>query len=201
MNTNTAEIKPESIKQMPIGLDGNRLTNHALPASFGRGGSHGGLSAVKNVHPYTDDSESNQRISIYSGKLSAKTKQFIDRRLRIGNTIYQTLVGGVTEITQQIDFKGLMKVPYTHQDETYTVIFTLFFCPDSATYFLTSLGQYSMRNYQRQLANHRAGARQNERFSIQLSPINRTHLPELKKSLLHTNLSRASVCLLKETLA
>lgn len=197
MNTNTIEVQRGFSKEVPMGLSEEEKTYRTQPYKPNRNGQKAILPPIEKHYPCANDNDPNQRISVYSAKLSPRRKRFIDSQLRIGNATYHTLISGVTKLTLRIDFKGLMKVRHTNQGETHIVVFAMFYCPNSSRYVLTSLGQYSMRSYQRELADHRTGERRNKRFSIQLSPILRTHLPELKRNLLHTNLSRASVCLLK----
>lgn len=201
MKTNAAEFQQRVARPTPMRRGSEKQASWARTQTLNRREPKAAFSALENHYQAANDGESNQHISIYSGKLPTSRNRFFDRQLRIGNTVYHTLVSGISEVTRHGDFKGLMKVRYLYRGEIYVAVFAMFFCPNSSRYFLTTLGQYSMQNYQYQLANHRTGKCRNERFSIRLSPIFHAQLPELKKNLLHTNLSRASVCLLKETLA
>lgn len=139
--------------------------------------------------------------TIYFGKLKFHQKLVWDsRNLRIGNTIYETLVDGISSAKQKKGFQGILEIDFEWSGETHNIVFSLWFSSHSQSFFLATLGKYTSTSYQQDLAHFKEYCSVNNKFRIQLYPIPRHFLVNLSERLAASNISKADVCILEETL-
>lgn len=142
------------------------------------------------------------RYSIFSGKaLFNNNPESEKKQLRIGNTIYDTLVTGVSAIRDREDFRGIIKLKYNLESEKFYMVFALWYSISDRSYYLTSLGQYSDRSYQNDLKRYSRNGSSKKNLHITLSPIYKQGLVNLEQKLFEANITRASVCLMRETIS
>ncbi len=121
------------------------------------------------------------------------------KKLPVQFLIYDTLVCGIDSAAKHKDFRGVMGIGYTLQGENFKIIFAMWFSSREHMYFLTSLGQFSANLLRKDLANFKAKNRKS--FHIQLHPIDPAGLENLAAKLHCSNLSRANVCIMQNTVA
>ena len=145
-------------------------------------------SATSDVH--------NHLFNIYRGKSSC-AKGTESKRLPVQFLVYETLVDGISSATKHKDFRGVMVINYLLQGEEFNIVFAMWYSKPAHMYFLTSLGQYSATLFQKDIEKSRAG--NHTHFQIRLSPIHPAGLENLAEKLEHSNLSRANVCIMENT--
>lgn len=141
---------------------------------------------------------------IYSGKSKNKivpSTGSTSKKLILHNIVYETLVEGISDAVGREDFRGLIGISYTIDNEEYHIVFALWYAKKENMYFLTSLGQYSSSSYRKAIENFQKNAFEDKYLHIKLAPIHKSGLDDLENKLLMTNLSKASVFLLKDTIS
>lgn len=140
-----------------------------------------------------------EKFRIYHGKANAKIGLDDEsRRLAIQYVVYDTLVKGIHSAIRQPDFKGALITDYELNGEQYHIVFAMWYSRLSHIYFLTSLGQYSTRDFLRRMRHFKVA--NESRLTIKLAPIHPQGLANLMEKLLRSNLSGANVCLLEDTI-
>lgn len=150
--------------------------------------------------PSTDPSKfsdvHNPSFNIYRGKPSCSNST-ASKRLPIQFLVYETLVDGISSATKHKDFRGVMALSYQLHGEEFNIVFAMWYSKPAHMYFLTSLGQYSATLFQEDIEKSRAT--NHAHFQIRLSPIHPAGLKNLAEKLEHSNLSRANVCIMENT--
>ncbi|MCI0667070.1 MAG: hypothetical protein L0Y43_03335 [Methylococcaceae bacterium] len=140
-----------------------------------------------------------EKFNIYHGKGNSKLCQSEETTLLpIQYVVYETLVRGINAAIQDRDFKGAMLIDYDLNGEKHHIVFAMWYSKSEHLYFLTSLGQYSARDFRRGMRHFKTA---NEvRLKIKLAPIHPEGLADLREKLLRSNLSGANVCLIDATI-
>lgn len=156
--------------------------------------------AVINRLPSAYGAYSNDpNFTIYMGKDKHKLKRRLcNNQLPIHNIVYETLVEGIESATEDKDFKGVLTVRYQYNGRQHSIVFAMWFSRKHHLYFLTSLGQYSLDSYEKEIEHFKT--RQATNMHIKLSLIHRSGLEHLQSKLAQSNLPRANVCLLENTI-
>jgi hypothetical protein len=156
--------------------------------------------AAINRLPYAYGAYSTDpNFTIYMGKDKHKLKhRLCNNQLPIHNIVYETLVEGIESATEDKDFKGVLTVRYQYKREPHSIVFAMWFSTKHHLYFLTSLGQYSLDSYKKEIEQFKTS--QAADIHIQLSLIHRSGLEHLQSKLAKSNLPRANVCLLENTI-
>jgi hypothetical protein len=150
--------------------------------------------------PYAYGAYSNDpNFTIYMGKDKHKLKhRLCNNQLPIHNIVYETLVDGIESVAADKDFKGVLAVRYQHNGKQHSIVFAMWFSTKHHLYFLTSLGQYSLDSYEKEIEQFKI-SRETD-IHIKLSLIHRSGLEQLQSKLAKSNLPRANVCLLENTI-
>ena len=156
--------------------------------------------AAFNRLPYAYGAYSNDpNFTIYMGKDKHKLKhRLCNNQLLIHNIVYETLVEGIESATEDKDFKGVLTVRYQYNEKQHSIVFAMWFSTKHHLYFLTSLGQYSLDSYKKEIEQFKTS--QAADMHIKLSLIHRSGLEHLQSKLAKSNLPRANVCLLENTI-
>ena len=157
------------------------------------------LTAINRL-PYAYGAYSNDpNFTIYMGKDKHKLKHSLSHnQLPIHNIVYETLVDGIESVTADKDFKGVLTVRYQYNGTEHSIVFAMWFSRKHHLYFLTSLGQYSLDSYEKEVEQFKTSQAAN--IHIKLSLIHRSGLEHLQSKLAKSNLPRANVCLLENTI-
>lgn len=140
-----------------------------------------------------------RNFTIYLGKNKHKHGVPIsNNRLMIQNIVYETLVEGIGSAPMDEDFKGVMTVGYRHDEQDHSIVFAMWFSAKNHLYFLTSLGQYAFETYQKQIEQFRSA--HDSGLCIKLSLIHRAALENLQAKLAKSNLPKANICILQDTI-
>ena len=140
-----------------------------------------------------------EKFTIFHGKASAKFSPDGETTLLpIQYVVFDTLVTGIRSAIQNRDFKGAILIDYDLNGEEYHIVFAMWYSKNDRIYFLSSLGQYSTREFHRGMRRFK---RANEySLKIKLAPIHREALTDLQEKLARSNLSGANVCLIDDTI-
>ena len=139
-----------------------------------------------------------ENFNIFYGKANSKFESDQETTLSIQYIVYETLVKGIHAASQRRDFKGALLSDYELDGEKYYIVFAMWYSQIKHIYFLTSLGQYSLSEFSREMKHFKV-ANEN-RLKIKLGPIHREGLANLKHKLMLSNLSGANVCLVEDTI-
>lgn len=140
-----------------------------------------------------------EKFNIYYGKGNSKLRQSGETTLLpIQYVVYETLVKGISSAIQNRDFKGAMLIDYELNGEKHHIVFAMWYSKTDHIYFLTSLGQYSSRDFRRGMRHFKTANAY--RLNIKLAPIHPEGLIDLKDKLVRSNLSGANVCLIVDTI-
>ena len=139
------------------------------------------------------------KFTIFHGKASPKFNSDGETTLLpIQYVVFDTLVKGIHSAIQNRDFKGAILIDYDLNGEEYHIVFAMWYSKNDHIYFLSSLGQYSTRDFHRGMSQFK---RANDySLKIKLAPIHREALADLQEKLVRSNLSGANVCLIDDTI-